>query len=131
MERTEEPLRCLPVTPRPRNSSLESPAWPLLSVFDHFARYLYQRTQRGGHTGLAVAESLEQVVRQMQADIGLGDANNAAIYEAIRADNFADLIVPVRAFIPTTIPDQHRAQFDRVLAMITNIKEQFANIRRT
>ena len=81
--------------------------------------------------GLAITERLEQVVRQMQADIGLDDSKNAAIHEAIRADNFAELIVPVRAFIPTITPDQHRAQFDRILTMINNIKEQFANIRRT
>ncbi|KAJ5470942.1 hypothetical protein N7530_008299 [Penicillium desertorum] len=56
-----------------------------------------------------VATELEQVVRQLQAEV----------------------IVPARAFIPTTTPDQRKAQFDRILGMLSTIKEQFANIQHT
>jgi hypothetical protein len=47
------------------------------------------------------------------------------------AENFAELIMPARAFIPTTTPDQHKAQFDRILGILSTMKEQFANIQRT
>jgi hypothetical protein len=51
-------------------------------------------------TGLGATESLEQVVRQLQGEVGLHDTQNPAIHNARRAENFADLIImPARAFI--------------------------------
>jgi hypothetical protein len=64
---------------------------------------------------LDVVNELEQALRRMQADDGLNDSRNAACHEAMRADNFAELIVPARLFIPTTTPEQHRAQYDALL----------------
>ncbi|KAJ5598333.1 hypothetical protein N7537_008417 [Penicillium hordei] len=81
-------------------------------------------------SGLAATERLERYVRQMQAEVGLHDSRNAAIHNAIEADNYAELVVPARAFIPTTTADNHQAQFDRILTMINNVKEQFV-IQRT
>ncbi|KAJ9483857.1 hypothetical protein VN97_g9540 [Penicillium thymicola] len=49
--------------------------------------------------GLAMVENLERALRRMQAEIGLDDSKNEAIHNAMRAENLADLIVPVRAFI--------------------------------
>lgn len=54
-----------------------------------------------------------------------------AIHNAIMAENFAELVVPARAFIPTTTADDHQAQFNRVLSMINSVKEQLVNIQRT
>lgn len=58
-------------------------------------------------TGLAAVERLEDYVRHVQAEVGLHDSRNAAIQNAIRPENFADLVVPARAFLfqlpqPTT-----------------------------
>lgn len=36
--------------------------------------------------------------------------------------------MPARAFIPTATPEQHRVQFDGVLAMVEALKQSFANI---
>lgn len=53
----------------------------------------------------------------MQAELGLHDSRNAAIHNAMMAENFAELAVPARAFIPTTTADDHaiksRAQYDQ------------------
>ncbi|KAJ6190536.1 hypothetical protein N7519_000557 [Penicillium mononematosum] len=54
--------------------------------------------------GLAMVENLERALRRMQAEIGLDDSRNEAIHNAMRAENFAELIVPARAFTPTTTP---------------------------
>lgn len=82
-------------------------------------------------TGLQAVERLEEYVRRIQAELGLHDSRNAAIHNAIMAENFAELVVPARAFIPTTTADDHQAQFDRVLSMISSVKEQLVNIQRT
>ncbi|CAP79911.1 hypothetical protein PCH_Pc12g02840 [Penicillium rubens Wisconsin 54-1255] len=92
-------------------------------------RVLTHREQ--AESGLAATEQLEHYVRQMQAEVGLHDSRNAAIHNAIQADNFAELVVPARAFIPTTTADDHQAQFDHILRMINNLKEQFVTIQRT
>jgi hypothetical protein len=81
--------------------------------------------------GLAMVENLERALRRVQAEIGLDDSRNEAIHNAIRAENFAELIVPARAFIPTTTPDQHRAEFDNMLQMVAAIRDNFANIQRS
>ncbi|KAJ5431528.1 hypothetical protein N7445_009260 [Penicillium cf. griseofulvum] len=44
--------------------------------------------------GLAMVENLERALRKTQAEIGLDDSRNAAIHNAIRAENFAELIIP-------------------------------------
>lgn len=84
-------------------------------------------------SGLAATERLEQYVRRMQVEVGLYDSQNAAIHNAIQADNFAELVALARAFILRTTADDHQAQaqFDRILAMINGIKEQFVTIQRT
>jgi hypothetical protein len=78
-----------------------------------------------------MVENLERALRRVQAEIGLDDSRNEAIHNAIRAENFAELIVPARAFIPTTTPDQHRAEFDNMLQMVAAIRDNFANIQRS
>ncbi|KAJ5188067.1 hypothetical protein N7491_004391 [Penicillium cf. griseofulvum] len=92
-------------------------------------RVLTHREQ--AESGVAATDRLEHYVRQMQAEVGLHDSRNAAIHNAIQADNFAELVVPARAFIPTTTTDDHQAQFDRLLTMTNNVKEQFVTIQRT
>ncbi|KAJ5479953.1 hypothetical protein N7530_005462 [Penicillium desertorum] len=71
---------------------------------------------------------MEQAIRKMQAEIAIDDNRNAAIHETMRAGNSTELIVPTRAFIPTTPPEQHRMQFDEVLEMLPSIKEHFYTI---
>ncbi|KAJ6186420.1 hypothetical protein N7519_007721 [Penicillium mononematosum] len=75
-------------------------------------------------------ERLEEYVHRMQAELGLHDSQTAAIHNAIMAENLAELVVPARAFIPTTA-DDHQAQFNRMLSMINSVKEQLVNILRT
>ncbi|KAJ5517016.1 hypothetical protein N7527_008576 [Penicillium freii] len=86
---------------------------------------------QAAETGLQAVERLEEYVRRIQAELGLHDSRNAAIHNAIMAENFAELVVPARAFIPTTTADDHQVQFDRVLSMINSVKEQLVNIQRT
>ncbi|KAJ5796227.1 uncharacterized protein N7518_004767 [Penicillium psychrosexuale] len=92
-------------------------------------RVLTHREQ--AESGLAALQRLEQYVRQMQAEVGLSDSRNEAIHNAIQADNFAELVVPARAFIPTTTADDRQAQFNCILTMINNAKEAYVNIQRT
>ncbi|KAJ5202294.1 hypothetical protein N7449_004373 [Penicillium cf. viridicatum] len=99
----------LPLTPETsrghqRNRSSQSSME--IRVFTHHEK---------AESGLAATERLEQYVRRMQ----------------VEADNFAELVVPDRAFIPRTTADDHQAQFDRILSMVNSIKEQLVTIQRT
>ncbi|KAJ6183801.1 hypothetical protein N7519_005102 [Penicillium mononematosum] len=46
-------------------------------------------TTEEADAGLAVAETMEQAIRKMQAEIALGDNRNAAIQQPIRALNMS------------------------------------------
>lgn len=81
--------------------------------------------------GLTGVESLEQAIRRMQAEVGLDYTKNAAIHAAMRADNVAELIVPARAFIPETSPEEIRTKFDHLLEMVAAIKDNLNSIQRS
>ncbi|KAJ5800793.1 uncharacterized protein N7518_002861 [Penicillium psychrosexuale] len=85
-------------------------------------------TTQKADAGIALIKRMEQAVRKLQAEIAIDD-RNAAIHEAIHADNYTELIVPARALIPATTPEQRTRQFDDILGMIANLKELYSTIQ--